>query len=226
MIVTIDGPVASGKSTVARKLAQRLHFYYLYTGMLYRGLAYVLVHILHYSDAQMRNLTEADVVPIMTGDTFGYEYIDGQPHVLYKGQDITAHLKNPDIDHWSSIISSQPVVREAVFDRQVRIGDLYDVVTEGRDTGSVVFPHADYKFFLTASPQVRAQRWQADQKRRGFEYSLEESLQIITNRDKRDRERTLSPLVEPNGATIIDNGDLTIGQTIDLLEEIIKGKSA
>jgi cytidylate kinase len=159
----------------------------------------------------------------MAGDTFGYEYSGGKPRILYKGQDITEHLKNPDIDHWSSIISSQPLVREAVFDRQVRIGNVYDVVTEGRDTGSIVFPHADYKFFLTASPQVRAQRWQADQQRRGFEYSLEESLQKVLERDTRDRERTLSPLVEPEGATIIDNGDLDIEQTVDVLEKIVKG---
>lgn len=222
MIITIDGPAASGKSTVAQLLAQRLGFYYLYTGMLYRGIAYVLAHKCNYTDQQMMAPRQQDIEAITHDEIFVYRYENGQPVVFYAGENITPYLKNPDVDRWASMISSHQAVRQAVLERQVNISKTHDVIAEGRDVGTVVFPHAQYKFFLTASPEIRARRWQADQKRRGFDYTLEQALQAVMDRDRRDQERKHSPLIQAPDAHLIDNSDLSIEQTVSELESYIQ----
>lgn len=222
MIITIDGPVASGKSTVAQLLAKKLGFYYLYTGFLYRGIAYVLATHYGYDEVSLTHLKPEDVDTIVHKQRFEYCYNEKGPQVFFEGTDITRYLKSKDVDNWSSLISAMPFVRHAVFEYQVRIGKKYDVVAEGRDMATVVFPQAEYKFFLTASDDVRAKRWQQMQAKRGENYSYEESLATIRERDQRDAGRAHSPLMQAQDATLIDNSSMDIDQTVQAIEGYVK----
>ena len=222
MIIAIDGPVASGKSTIARKLAHELGFYYLYTGFLYRGLGYVLAHHYGYDTAKMAKPRHEDIDDIVHHSHFEYRYEDGVPKIIFEGEDISAQLKSKDVDNWSSLISAYSYVREAVFEYQLRIGREQDVVAEGRDMGTVVFPQAEHKFFLTASVDVRAQRWQKMQEKAGAHYSFEESRAAVIERDRRDAGREHSPLKRASDAFLIDCSDMTVDQVVQEIRRLIK----
>jgi CMP/dCMP kinase len=226
MIITIDGPVASGKSTVARQLAQELHFYYLYTGFLYRGLAYVLAYEYGYDDIQMRNVQQADLDAIVHAQEqgkklFEYRYEQGAPKIFFKDKDISLFLKTKEIDNYSSLISAQPQIRQAIFEYQVQMGREQNLVAEGRDVGTIVFPEAEYKFFLTASVDVRAKRWQEMQKKLGDTYTFEESKIAIMERDRRDEQRAHSPLKPADDAIIIDCSDMNVHEVVQKIKSYI-----
>jgi cytidylate kinase len=221
MIITIDGPVASGKSTIAQRLAHDLGFYYLYTGLLYRGIAYVLVHQYGYDDVMLKTPKQADVNAVLKAGRLVYRYEREQAQVWYDEINITPFLKTKEIDATSSISSADPYVRAAILQLQVRIGQEHDIVADGRDMGTVVFPQAVCKFFLTASPEVRAARWQADQLRAGKEYAMAEALQVVSMRDERDTTREHSPLKPALDAIIVDNSSLDIAQTVAYMRQII-----
>jgi cytidylate kinase len=224
MIITIDGPVASGKSTIAQRLAHDLGFYYLYTGLLYRGIAYVLVHQYGYDDVALKSPRHEDVDAVLTAGRLVYRYENEQAQVWYDGVNITPFLKTKAVDATSSISSADPYVRAAILQLQVRIGHEHDVVADGRDMGTVVFPQAACKFFLTASPEVRAARWQADQQRAGIAYTFAEALQAVAMRDERDTTREHSPLKPAPDAIIVDNSDLDIAQTVAHMEHHARQK--
>ena len=148
MIITIDGPTASGKSTIARELARRLSFYYLNTGMLYRAIAYVLVHHCNYSLANLAKPSIDDLTFCLDPHKLVYCYTaDGSIQVIFEGTDITSFLKHNAMDKASSIISACPEVRSRLLEFQRWYGKNHDIVAEGRDLGTVVFPHAQMKFF-------------------------------------------------------------------------------
>src|SRR5262249_8828971 len=138
-----------------------------------------------------------------------------QERVFFENLDITRFLKDNIIDSAASLVSTNPKVRELLCDFQRRLADKHNVVVDGRDTGSVVFPNADHKFFLTADSEVRALRWQLQQRKKGLSVSHFDATEIITERDKRDSERAIAPLVVPKGATIIDNSKIDAYQTAD-----------
>lgn len=222
MIITIDGPVASGKSSVARSLAKKLDFYYLGTGSLYRGLAYLLMHYVSDHEDYLRNPNSQDLKTYLDPNRFVYLYdhVHGEK-ILFDGQDITPFLKkNSKMDAAASILSTSKLARDALLDVQRSYGKQFDLVTEGRDAGSVVFPNADVKIFLTASLEVRAQRWRADQKKQGNHFSLKNSMDIISTRDERDQKREVAPLVKPSGAIVIDNSDIGREETLEVLVSI------
>lgn len=224
MIITIDGPVASGKSTVAQTLANDLGYYYLYTGLLYRGIAYALVSAYGYDEAQLKAPRHADIDQLLSAHRLVYDYINNSPNIIFDGTNITAQLKTKEVDNWSSISSADPYVRAAILHLQVSLGKQHDVVADGRDTGTVVFPHAEHKFFLTASTETRAARWQKDQARAGKQYTLAECITIISERDNRDVSRTHSPLIPAQNAVIVDNSERTIQQTVDYMKHAIAQK--
>lgn len=213
MIITLDGPSASGKSRAARTLAHMLGIYYLSTGYLYRAVAYC---------ALKRGAVIAEKYPLdaeliaecADPQRLSYRYEQGNARVLFDGIDITDHLKNPVVDRSASIVSAQPAVRAALICVQRAIADAADLVADGRDCGSVVFPAAPYKFFITASLDERARRWAADCALRGISCSLDEALAALTERDTRDAARAVSPLVIPEGAVIIDTTDSTPDQVV------------
>lgn len=215
MIITIDGPSASGKSTVAQALAKRLGFYYLNTGLLYRSCAFLLLRDCQYSEACFVSPQEEHLKAILDPQRLIYSYTPEQGgSVAYDGVDITDHLKTPQIAALASVIGVHPMVRDYLLSFQRSLARTSNLVAEGRDTGSVVFPDADVKFYLTADVPVRARRWMDDATRKNTPTTLQEVIAIINERDRRDKERTVSPLIVPQGAYILDNTHLTFEQTL------------
>lgn len=210
MIITIDGPVASGKSSVAKRLAQKLGFYYLNTGLLYRAISYVLSN---------RGITADSAQSLTTENLFFvsdlvYRYEHDTPSVIYQGENITQCLYADSIGQLASIFSAQKVVRDALLALQRSVGKQHDVVVDGRDCGSVVFPHATVKFFLTADVDIRAQRLFNDATRKRGQ-TLEEAKAHIRERDLRDQTRAVAPLVIPHDAILVDNTDMDLEQTVN-----------
>lgn len=223
MIITIDGPTASGKSTVAELLAQRLGFYYLPTGWLYRAVSYLLVKEFSYTLEMLAHPQEQDVAYCLDPSRLVYTYDSSRGGKLFfNGTDITGFLKDYTVDRSVAIISPIPMVRDLVAQAQRAFARTHDSIIEGRDSGSVVFPNAHYKFYLTASLATRAQRWKEDQKRRGNHFTQEEAEREISVRDRKDMERSYSPLKIPDGAIKIDNTSMTLEETVDALLRCIR----
>lgn len=215
MIITIDGPTCSGKSTVAKLVAKKLNFVYLNSGLLYRGIAYVLVNFFDYDETKLADPVQVDLDHITKNHIFKYLHENNQPKIMYDGHDITVYLKSKEMDNYASISSAAPQVRASLMAIQHQIGQDHDLIAEGRDTGTVVFPQAQFKFFLTARLEVRAKRWQEFMHKRGENYSLADSLQLVDARDQRDIHRPVAPLMPAVGAVIIDTSDLNTKQVVD-----------
>lgn len=214
MIITIDGPSASGKSTVAREVARRLHFYYIASGLLFRAFAYIASKKGMYDHDALLHSSDEQISAIVNNQRLVYRYIDGHEQILYDNQDITPYLKTGTIDQFASISAQDERVRRAIDTYMRNLAQSYNVVAEGRDMGTTVFPDAEFKFFLTASDQVRVLRWQKDQAHKGIHYNYDQAYQEVITRDERDRMREVSPLACPPCAQVIDNSDLSIEQTI------------
>lgn len=221
MIITIDGPVASGKSTVAEELARRFGYYYLYTGLLYRALAYALVKEFGYTEEQLAEPRKSDIDQLLVDGRIRYVYDAYGPHVYLDAHEITQHLKTAFVDRISSVSSANPYVRRAIAILQKNISNHNNIVADGRDTGTVVFPNAEVKFFLTATVQERARRWQQGQAAQGNNFSLEEAISAVEMRDGRDIRREFSPLKQAEDAILVDNSFLTISETIDHMAAVV-----
>lgn len=223
MIITIDGPTASGKSTVGRQLAKELGYYYLYTGLLYRALAHILMKHHGYT---LDTIAQPDMKlcnHILDSNRFVYRYdAQDRERIFFDGVDITPFLKGDTIGQTASIISTNPAVRRALNALQRSIADDHDIVIDGRDSGSVVFAHADFKFFLTAAQDERTRRWQEQQKKRGKSVSFAEAAQFISTRDTRDSTRKEAPLTIAKGAIEIDSTDLPIDQVVQFIKQTVQ----
>ena len=212
MIVTIDGPAGSGKSTAARGLAQRLGFDYIDTGAMYRAVA----HSCLASDIDTTD--RASVTERAAELRIGF---DGQD-VLLDGINISAAVRSPSISEAASRVAQHPGVRAEMVRQQQAMVRERDMVTEGRDQGTEVFPDAECKFFLEASAEVRAVRRQEELRARGVEVPLEETLEQIRQRDHRDRTREISPLRPANDAIVIDSSELTADGVLDRFEAHVR----
>lgn len=221
MIITIDGPMCSGKSTIARFLAQRLGYYYINSGLLFRALAYLLIHECGYTEQQLQQPKTDDITYCLNPALLQYTY-DEQEHVFFKGQEITSRLYSKELDQLTSLMSMHPEVRQVLMQVQRTIAKYHDCVVEGRDTGTVIFPEAPVKFFLTASIEVRALRWLHDKKRIGTGLLLEQAMQELNIRDNRDSERKLAPLTSAPDALVIDATMLTIENVVEIMVGEIK----
>ena len=224
MIITIDGPVASGKSTVAKALAKELGFYYLNTGLLYRATAYVLMQkfvVSEMTDALVQALTEHDLACL---HDLSYSYHHASLRVSYHGKDLTEELAQRMYEKPASIVSANSSVRERLLDVQRDVAKRYNIIADGRDCGTVVFPDADVKFFLTATPDVRALRLLNDPKRKTAGTTLEEVKSSLMQRDERDKNRTIAPLRVPEDAIMIDNSTLAFEQTVNTMLAKIRTK--
>ncbi len=220
MIITIDGPSASGKSSVAFLLARELKYLYLNTGLLYRACAHALVYDYGCFLEFLDNPSRKQVDSIISDNKITYLFDDENgSRILYDSVDITYLLKKSPYDKWASLLSAQQCVRDALLIIQRNIALKHNVIAEGRDCGAVVFPHADYKFFMTASLEVRAHRWHYDQCLRGVTITIEEAQSWLRERDERDSTRKAAPLVIPKDARVIDNSSMTVAEVITLLKE-------
>jgi cytidylate kinase len=225
MIITIDGPSASGKSTVARMLAQKFGYYYVCSGFLYRSLAYLLVHKFGYKLSDLNAIKPADVAACFDREKFEYTYdAVNQERIFFDGVNITPFLKDSFMDKAASIVGVDEGARHFVTALQHAFALHHDIVTDGRDVGSAVFPDAPIKFFLTASVEVRAQRWLNDQKKYDNHYTLQQAIEKITDRDQRDKVRSIAPLVVSQGAIVIDNSLLTVQQTFEKMVALVEAK--
>jgi len=214
-VVTIDGPAGAGKSTISRQLAERLCFIYLDTGALYRAVAYSLIRKRHSG-------TEKGLPGICRDMHVKLKSMAGQLHVFVDAEDVTGKIRTEEIGILASKISAVQAVREALLSIQRDIAVDGGIVAEGRDTGTVVFPEAEIKFFLDASVKERAKRRYLELVGRGEKTSLQDVERDIVLRDRQDCERAVAPLRVPRDATIIDSTDKTIPQVIDIMMGIVE----
>ena len=206
MIITIDGPVAAGKTSTAGRLATRIPFTLLDTGAIYRSVALQASHFdLNWHD-------EPSMIQIARGLDIRFHLEGGVNRVLIGELDVTEDIRRPPISSGASIVSALPGVRRALLGLQRDYAANNDVIAEGRDTGTVVFPHAESKFFLTASPEVRARRRFQELSQAGIEVELESVLGELRERDHRDSNRAVAPLVPASDAVVIDSSTLSLDQ--------------
>jgi CMP/dCMP kinase len=200
LIIAIDGPVGSGKSTLARRVAELMGYVYVDTGAMYRALA--LKALRHRISLEG---TDAAVVTLAEKTSIDLRADDGTPRVLLDREDVTTAIRTPEVAQAASKIAVNAGVRHVLVAEQRRAGVRGGVVMEGRDIGSVVFPDAQLKIFLTASPETRAERRWREHQQKGDAIGLQKTLEEILERDRRDKERTTSPLVRAADAVVVDS---------------------
>jgi CMP/dCMP kinase len=219
LLITIDGPAGAGKTTVSRTLAERLEYRYVDTGALYRGVAYT---------ARARGVATEDdeaLARMLAGMRLVLERGRCGPSILVDGEDITDRIRTPEVSMLASTVSARPVVRAFLLKVQQALGREKAVVFEGRDMGTVVFPEADLKFFLSASEATRAKRRFAEL-RSGGAADLEAVARDLRRRDEQDRTRALAPLKPAADAVRIDSSELTAAQVVELMLGHVKAKLA
>ena len=217
-IVTIDGPSGGGKSTVSRTLAAQLHFTYLDTGAMYRAVAYQCrekgVDLANSEQlAALLQTIQIELLPPAAGED--------DVRVLVDGKEVGALLRTQEMGLLASQVSALPLVRKTLTRLQQKIGESGQIVAEGRDTGTVVFPQAAWKFFLDASPEIRAHRRAEQLRGKGEAVDEQQLLAQIVKRDKDDRERTIAPLKAAPDALTIDSTGLPVEEVVRLMHEKI-----
>ena len=209
--VAIDGPASSGKSTLAREVAKRLGFAFVDTGSLYRAVALTI------DRAGAGELPEEDPLfaSALKGTAVTIEPTPSGVRVFLSGEDVTALLREERLGRIASRVSSFPSVRKALFDLQRTLALAGKIVMDGRDIGSVILPEARLKIFLVADPEVRAKRRLLDLERTGQKASFDTVLSDINERDDRDRNRKIAPLVQAPGAILLDTSSMTVIEAVD-----------
>lgn len=214
MVITIDGPAASGKSSVSRELARRLGWYWVSTGAFYRGLAYAALQLKVALDdvKTLENLARSDRWQVqMTGE---------QTQVLFRGKDVTDLISQEDVGSYASQISHYSEVRKALLEGQRACSEgEHGLVAEGRDCGTVVFPQAQAKIYLTASSEHRAQRRAVEQGR-----IKEEIIESQKVRDRQDSTRKTAPLQIPENAFVVDTTEMGLDEVVNTVESYIRQK--
>ena len=217
--IAIDGPAGAGKSTIARRLAKELGYYYVDTGAIYRTVAYFM-----------------DLLGVSPKDVDGVErYIDeltiqieydedGAQHMIMNGMDVSNDIRTQDISQKASLVSAHGVVRGVLLDMQRDVAKAHNVIMDGRDIGTVVLPKADVKIFLTATPEVRAKRRTDELLAKGQKANYEQILKEIQQRDYQDTHREIAPLKMAKDSVKVDTSELDIDGVVEAIRQIVAKK--
>ena len=217
-VVTVDGPSGAGKGTLSALLAEKLNWHLLDSGAIYRVLAVAAMH----HDLPIDD--EAAIVPLASGLDVSFETENNQRRVVLEGEDVTDDIRTEEVGAVASQIASLARVREALLRRQRAFQETPGLIADGRDMGTVVFPDAVVKLFLTASAEARAERRYTQLKDKGMDVNIARLLTDIKARDERDSQRSVAPLVPAEDAVIIDSTDLDINQVFESAMEIINSR--
>ena len=217
--IAIDGPAGAGKSTIARRLAKDLGFYYVDTGAIYRTVAYFM---------DLLGISPKDVDGVeryIDELTVSIEYDeDGAQHMIMNGMDVSDDIRTQEISQKASLVSAHAVVRDVLLDMQRDVAKRHNVIMDGRDIGTVVLPRANVKIFLTADPEVRAKRRYEELIAKGQKADLPQILKEIQQRDYQDTHRAIAPLKQAKDAVQVDTSALDIEGVLDAIKAIVKEK--
>ena len=216
IIIAIDGPSGAGKSTLAKELAKRLGYLQLDTGAMYRAMAWLA------RENGLDLADEAAVRQFSATAEIELQPLNGSSRVFANGREVTGEIRTPEISMLTSRMSALAPVREAMTQLQRRMGAVGGVVLEGRDIGTVVFPDAELKFFLTASAEERGRRRFLELQAKGDPATLEATIQDVKQRDAQDASRDLAPLKQADDALPIDSTGLTIDEVVSLMEQAVQ----
>ena len=221
LIVAIDGPAGAGKSTVAKRVAKELGYTYMDTGAMYRAFAWKVKQrgIEPEEGEKLRAALRQTKIELAERD--------GNLKILLDGEDVTAQIRTPELSQWASKVSALKPVRERMVELQRAMGARGGVVAEGRDIGTVVFPQAEVKVFLTAGSVERARRRFEELGIQEKQVTLEETLEEMEERDRRDQERAVAPLRKAEGAIAIDSTGCSVEEVVErIMQEVKRQMSA
>ncbi len=218
MIVAIDGPAGAGKSTVSRRLAARLGLALVDTGALYRCVALAAL------ESGVGWDDDAALAELLPRLAIGFGWEGGEPKVYLDGRDVSAAIRSPQISQGASAVSARPVVRDGLLGLQRRLGRaaVGGAVLEGRDIGTVVFPDAEAKFFLTAEPRVRAERRFLELSAKGVPTSLAQVLEDQERRDRDDSSRAVAPLAQAPDAELVESTHLGLDEVVEQMVQSLR----
>jgi cytidylate kinase len=216
LVIAIDGPAASGKSTTAKLLGLKLGLLPVDTGAMYRAITLKVIR------AGIDPQDLKGIERILEGSTISQKVVNGEVRTILDGEDVTEEIRTPEVSNLVSLISSYSVVRRKLVEIQRGFAKLGGIVVEGRDIGTVVFPDADLKVFMTADLRERAKRRQKELEEKGVKKALEEVMRELEERDHLDSTRDDSPLRIAPGAFVLDTTNLTISEQVEAIVEEIK----
>ncbi|MGB9591285.1 MAG: (d)CMP kinase [Candidatus Kryptoniota bacterium] len=218
LLIAIDGPAGSGKTTTARLLAERLSYTYLDTGAMYRAITFKVLQM------GVMPKDEVAVVEIARKARLNLKSINGSLHIFLDGEDVTEKIRSEDVTQNVSLISSYAGVRELMVEKQREIGAQKGCVVDGRDIGTVVFPDADLKFFMIADIAERARRRQLELAENGRDMPIAEVVRQIQERDEMDSNRGISPLRRANDAILIDTTKMSVEEQVEEIMRYVREK--
>lgn len=217
--IAIDGPAGAGKSTIARKVAEKLSFIYVDTGAMYRSMAlYFIRHDIAAQDEEKIKTACPDIDVSIT-------YQDGEQQVILNGENVNGLIRTEQVSMMTSDTSKYPVVREKLLSLQRGLAEKENVIMDGRDIGTCVLPNADVKIYLTASAAERARRRYKEQTERGIDCDIKEIERDIIARDEQDMNREVAPLRQAEDAVLVDSSDMTIDEVVDEIIRIYQKKT-